>query len=120
MIEGKLAAGSCAATAFVLATALFAAPNAQSVAAAETGASPYKVTIDNFTFTPAEITVPAGATITFVNGDDIPHVVAAVNKTFRSKAMDTDDVYSFTFAMPGVYDYFCALHPHMQGKVIVK
>jgi plastocyanin len=104
----------------MLAIFLFAASNVQSGAAAAPAGSPYKVTIDNFTFSPAEIAVPAGATVTFVNGDDIPHTVAAVNKAFRSRAMDTDETYSFTFATPGVYDYFCALHPHMQGRVIVK
>jgi plastocyanin len=78
------------------------------------------VRIDNFSFTPAEITVDRGATLTWVNEDDIPHTVAATDKTFRSKAMDTDDSFSFKFTTPGAHAYFCALHPHMQGKVIVK
>ncbi len=118
MIKGKIAA---AAAAFMLATFFTAAANAEGAAAATPApVSAYKVTIDNFTFSPAEISVPAGATVTFVNADDIPHTVAAVNKAFRSRAMDTDESYSFTFATPGIYDYFCALHPHMQGKVIVK
>jgi amicyanin len=115
MLNGKLAA---AAAAFMLSFFFAAASHAEGATAAPV--SSYKVTIDNFTFTPAEIAVPAGATVTFSNADDIPHVVAAVNKAFRSKAMDTDESYSFTFATPGTYDYFCALHPHMQGKVIVK
>lgn len=78
------------------------------------------VRIDNFTFTPAEITVPAGTAVTWINGDDIPHTVAATNNAFRSKVLDTDQQYSFTFAKPGTYEYFCSLHPHMQGRVIVK
>ncbi len=78
------------------------------------------VRIDNFSFTPAEITIAPGTTLTWVNGDDIPHTVAATNKAFRSKVMDTDQHYSFTFTAPGTYEYFCSLHPHMQGKVIVK
>jgi plastocyanin len=119
MTGGKQLVRSAAAAALMLAFS-FAGSNAGSVPASAAGAGPYKVTIDNFTFTPAEIAVPAGATVTFTNADDIPHVVAAVNKAFRSKAMDTDDVYSFTFATPGTYDYFCALHPHMQGRVIVR
>src|SRR6202008_986456 len=73
------------------------------------------VRIDNFTFTPAEITIAPGTTLTWVNGDDIPHTVVA-NKAFRSKVMDTDQHYSFTFTAPGTYDYFCSIHPHMQGK----
>jgi plastocyanin len=98
----------------------FSAPSGAESAVAAAAIVQQQVRIDNFTFSPAEITVPAGAKVTFLNADDIPHVVAAVNKTFRSKALDTDDAYSFTFVTPGVYDYFCALHPHMQGRVIVK
>jgi len=79
-----------------------------------------EVHIDNFSFTPAEIVISPGTTITWVNGDDIPHNVAASDKTFRSKVMDTEEKFSFTFGTPGVYEYFCALHPHMKGKVIVK
>jgi amicyanin len=78
------------------------------------------VTIDNFTFTAPELTVAAGTTVKWVNHDDIPHNVVDKNKAFRSKALDTDDSYSFTFASAGTYDYFCGLHPHMQGKIIVK
>jgi plastocyanin len=79
-----------------------------------------KVTIDNFTFAPAEITVSVGSTVTWENRDDIPHTVVEKNKLFRSKALDTGDSYSFTFASAGTYDYFCGLHPHMVGKIIVK
>src|SRR5579871_1889354 len=70
------------------------------------------ITIDNFTFTPPELTVTAGTTVKWVNHDDIPHNVIDKNKAFRSKALDTDDSYSFTFANAGTYDYFCGLHPH--------
>jgi amicyanin len=78
------------------------------------------VTIDNFTFTAPELTVAVGTTVKWVNHDDIPHNVVEKNKAFRSKALDTDDSYSFTFASAGTFDYFCGLHPHMQGKIIVK
>jgi plastocyanin len=79
-----------------------------------------KVTIDNFTFVPAELTVSVGTTVTWDNHDDIPHSVVEKNKLFRSKALDTEESYSFTFAQAGTYDYFCGLHPHMVGKIIVK
>jgi len=79
-----------------------------------------KVTIDNFTFSPAELKVKVGDTVTWTNHDDIPHTVVNKDKVFRSKALDTDDSYSFTFASAGTFDYFCGLHPHMQGKIIVK
>lgn len=78
------------------------------------------VTIDNFTFTPPDLTVAVGTTVKWVNHDDIPHSVVDKNKAFRSKALDTDDAYSFTFASAGTFDYFCGLHPHMVAKIIVK
>ncbi len=78
------------------------------------------ITIDNFTFSPKELTVAVGTTIKWVNHDDIPHTVVEKKTTFRSKAPDTDDSYSFTFTSAGEFDYFCGLHPHMVGKVIVK
>jgi plastocyanin len=78
------------------------------------------VTIDNFTFTAPELTVAVGTTVKWVNHDDIPHTVVEKNKAFRSKALDTDDSYSYTFAGAGSFDYFCGLHPHMVGKIIVK
>jgi plastocyanin len=81
---------------------------------------PNEVVIDNFTFGPQDLTVAAGTTVKWVNHDDIPHSVVDGNKAFRSKALDTDDSFSFTFASAGSFDYFCGLHPHMQGKIIVK
>lgn len=78
-----------------------------------------RVSIDNFTFTPAEMTIVQGTTVTWTNADDIPHTVAASDKSFKSKALDTDDRFSFTFSAPGEYAYFCSLHPHMTGKIIV-
>jgi plastocyanin len=79
------------------------------------------VTIGNFTFGPAALVVRPGTTVTFVNGDDIPHtVVAADMKAFRSKVLDTDDRFSFTFNQPGTYAYFCSIHPHMTGKSVVR
>jgi plastocyanin len=78
------------------------------------------VTIDNFTFAPKELTVAVGTTVKWVNHDDIPHMVVNADKVFRSKALDTDDAFSYTFATAGSFDYFCSLHPHMVGKIIVK
>jgi plastocyanin len=78
------------------------------------------ITIDNFTFSPKEFTVAVGTTVKWVNHDDIPHTVVEKNTTFRSKALDTDDSYSYTFTSAGTFDYFCGLHPHMVGQIIVK
>ena len=79
-----------------------------------------EITIDNFTFTPKELTVAVGTTVKWLNHDDIPHTIVEKKTTFRSKALDTDESYSFTFTSAGTFDYFCGLHPHMVGQVIVK
>ena len=78
------------------------------------------ITIDNFTFSPKELTVAVGTTIKWVNRDDIPHTVVEKQTTFRSKLLDTDDAYSYTFTSAGAFDYFCGLHPHMVGQIIAK
>jgi amicyanin len=107
----------------VLAAALGAAcalPLAALIERAGAQNAPVAVAIDNFTFNPQKLTVKAGATVTWTNMDDIPHAVAAVNKQFRSKTLDTDDAYSFTFTTPGSYEYFCSLHPHMTGTIMVE
>jgi plastocyanin len=77
------------------------------------------VTIDNFTFSPAALTVKVGTTVTWKNQDDIPHTIVSAGK-FKSKALDTDDSYSFTFTATGDYTYFCSLHPHMTGTIKVE
>ena len=78
-----------------------------------------KVTIDNFTFSPAELKVKVGDTVTWTNHDDIPHTVVSAGK-FRSKTTDTDGTFSFTFTSAGDYKYFCSLHPHMTGMIKVE
>jgi plastocyanin len=78
-----------------------------------------KVTIDNFTFAPAEVKVKVGDTVTWQNHDDIPHTIVSAGK-FRSKTLDTDDSFSFTFTAAGDYKYFCSLHPHMTGTIKVE
>jgi plastocyanin len=100
-----------AVAAFTMA-AVFPAASAQ---AAET-----LVQIDQFIFAPQRVSVKAGTTVTWVNDDDIPHVVVASNKLFKSKTLDTNDKFSFTFTTPGTYEYFCSLHPHMTGTIVVE
>ena len=77
------------------------------------------VTIDNFTFSPPELKVKVGDTVTWTNHDDIPHTVVSAGK-YRSKTLDTDDKFSFTFTSAGDYKYFCSLHPHMTGMIKVE
>ncbi len=78
-----------------------------------------EVKIDNFSFGPSELTVPVGTTITWTNRDDIPHTVVSTDKLFKSKVLDTDEKFSFTFSKAGTYPYFCSIHPKMTGKVVV-
>lgn len=83
--------------------------------------APVTVKIANFTFSAPVVTVSAGTTVTWVNEDDIPHTVVADDKAmFKSKVLDTGDRFAFTFAKPGTYGYFCSIHPHMTGKIVVK
>jgi plastocyanin len=77
------------------------------------------VKIDNFSFGPDTINIPVGTTLTWQNGDDIPHSIVAEDKSFRSKALDSDDQFSYIFSKPGEFVYFCGLHPFMKGRVIV-
>ncbi|HYK89323.1 MAG TPA: cupredoxin family copper-binding protein, partial [Acidobacteriota bacterium] len=79
---------------------------------------PEPVKIDNFNFSPATLTVQVGATVTWINQDDVPHNVVEVDKKFKSGILDTGDRFTYTFKTAGAYDYFCSIHPHMTGKVI--
>jgi amicyanin len=78
-----------------------------------------QVKIANFTFDPPTLTVKAGTTVTWINADDIPHLVSEKDGKFRSSALDTNDKFSQTFSTAGTVEYFCAIHPHMMGKIVV-
>ena len=78
------------------------------------------VSIGNFTFKNPVVTVKPGTTVTWTNADDIPHTVVSKDGVFKSKVLDTGDHFSFTFAKAGQFGYFCSLHPHMTGTIIVK
>jgi plastocyanin len=106
---------------FVRTLALGAMVGLVAIAAASPlQAAEIQMKIDNFTFNPQQITVKAGDTVTWTNHDDIPHTVTSKTGSFRSKALDTDDKFLFTFAAPGSYPYFCTLHPHMTGSIVVE
>jgi plastocyanin len=79
-----------------------------------------EVKIDNYSFAPAEITLTPGTTVSWVNHYDVPHTVKSNDGTFKSKALDTDDKFTMTFDKPGVYEYFCSIHPRMTAKIVVK
>lgn len=79
-----------------------------------------EVKIDNFSFGPVVLTVTAGTTVTWINSDDIPHTVVSTEGVFKSKVMDTDEKFSYTFSKAGTFPYYCSIHPKMTGKVVVR
>jgi plastocyanin len=80
-----------------------------------------EIGIDNFAFTPKVLTVKAGTKVVFINKDDVPHLIVNVQNKFKqSPVLDTDQRFSATLTKPGTYDYFCSLHPKMQGKIVVQ
>jgi amicyanin len=80
-----------------------------------------EVKIDNFSFLPQTLAVPVGTTVTWINRDDVPHTVVSTDKkTIVSPALDTDEKFSYTFTATGTYDYYCSVHPHMKGRIIVQ
>ena len=79
-----------------------------------------EVKIDNFSFSPASLEIKPGTKVTWTNADDIPHTVVSNEQVFKSKALDTDEKFSFTFDKPGTYPYFCSLHPKMTAKIVVQ
>ena len=109
-----------AASAAAAAVPLVGGLRSLAASAEQTQASSVEVKIDNFSFGPATLTVAAGTTVTWTNRDDIPHTVVSDDKVFKSKVLDTDEKFSFTFTKPGTYPYFCSIHPKMTGKVVVQ
>ena len=108
--RAALLAMIAAPPAIIMATRVVAAPQATQ----------QTVSIKGFAFVPQVITVAPGTTVVWTNADEDPHTVVANDKSFHSAALDTDDKYSFTFTKAGDYAYFCSLHPHMTGKIVVR
>ena len=99
---------------------IWAADGRRLSLAAQEKPSAAEVKIDNFSFGPAALTIAPGTTVTWINHDDIPHTVVSTDGAFKSKVLDTDEKFSFTFSKAGTYPYFCSIHPKMTGKVIVQ
>jgi len=106
--------------AVLLLAALVAVGGTPKATAADNASPAVEVNIDNFSFSPATITVKAGTVVTWTNRDDIPHTVVADDKSFKSKVLDTGEKFTFTAAKPGTYSYFCSVHPKMTGKLVVE
>jgi len=107
-------------SAVIIAVVLLLAGSPIATAADPPSATNAEVKIDNFRFGPQTITVPVGATVTWTNRDDTPHTSVSTDGVFKSKVMDTDETFSYTFAKAGTYVYFCSIHPKMTGQVVVK
>jgi plastocyanin len=90
------------------------------VSAAPAAPANVEVKIDNFSFSPAAISVKAGTTITWTNGDDIPHTVVSDSNAFKSKVLATGEKFTYKAAKAGTYSYSCSIHPNMTGKVVVE
>jgi plastocyanin len=104
----------------VMIALLLLAGSPSVTAADQPAAANAEVKIDNFSFGPQTLTVPVGATVTWTNRDDIPHTAVSADGVFKSKVMDTDEKFSYTFTKPGTYPYYCTIHPKMTGEVVVQ
>ena len=102
---------------FVLAmTVLIVSP---TIVMAQEPAKSATITIKDFDFSPMDVTIPAGGSVTWTNRDEEPHTVAASDGSFHSPGLGTNSTYSFTFPTAGSFDYICSVHPFMHGTVVV-
>lgn len=117
----RVISAACLAAVFTFCIGVIATSPIGAVARAQDTPPVVKVSIDNFTFAPASLAVTVGTTVTWTNRDDIPHTVVSTDdaKTFKSKVLDTDESFSFTFTKAGTIPYFCSIHPKMTGTVVV-
>jgi plastocyanin len=104
----------------IIAMLLLFAGSSRVTASDQPSAANATVKIDNFVFGPQAITVPVGTTVTWTNSDDIPHTAVSTEGAFKSKVMDTNEKFSYTFTKAGTYSYYCSVHPKMTGQVVVK
>jgi plastocyanin len=104
----------------MIAMLLLFAGSSRVTASDQPSAANVAVKIDNFVFGPQAITVPVGTTVTWTNSDDIPHTAVSTDGVFKSKVMDTDEKFSYTFTKAGTYSYYCSVHPKMTGQIVVK
>ena len=104
----------------MIALLLLFAGSSRVTATDQPSAADVAVKIDNFVFGPQAITVPVGTTVTWTNSDHIPHTAVSTDGVFKSKVMDTDEKFSYTFTKAGTYPYYCSVHPKMTGQVLVK
>src|SRR5256714_519187 len=119
-MKGKNVWVASFAAVVMIAIVLLLAGSSSVTANDQSSAATSEVKIDNFSFGPQTLTVPVGATVTWTNRDDIPHTSVSADGVFKSKVMDTNETFSYTFAKAGTYPYYCLIHPKMTGQVVVK
>ena len=95
-------------------------PPPPEAAATTAAATTPQVTIERATFGPTTLTISVGTTVTWANHDADLHSVASVQGLFASPGLDPGDTFAYRFTTPGTYPYFCALHPHMKGTIVVQ
>jgi len=76
------------------------------------------ITIQNMSFTPGAITIPAGTTVVWTNRDTVAHTVSS--ETFSSPALNTGQTFEHKFDTKGIFTYICSIHPNMKGTVTVQ
>jgi len=88
---------------------------------------PVAITIQNYAFSPASVTIPVGTTVTWTNQDRVSHTIVnegtskfVIGQKFKSNSLGNGETYSFTFDEAGTYPYYCSLHPSMRGTITVK
>ncbi len=101
-----------------IATAVFL--HSENATRASAAGHNVQIRVDNFAFSPDQLTIPVNSTVEWVNRDDVPHTVASTDGFFKSRALDSDEAYSHTFSKAGTYEYYCSIHPKMVGKIVVK
>jgi plastocyanin len=109
-----------AAPVMIVVALLSAGSGALKANAQQAPAKNEEIKIDNFNFAPGTFTVAVGTTVTWINHDDIPHTAVSTDGVFKSKVMDTDEKFSYTFTKAGTYPYFCSIHPKMTGTIVVQ
>ena len=121
MINFPMRRGLVVGTAAFLALASAGAVAQQQPAPQQVAATAEaEISIQSFQFVPAILTVKAGTAVTWINRDEEPHNVVSPDRVFRSKAIDGGEKFTTVFDKPGTYNYICAVHPHMRGKIIVE
>jgi plastocyanin len=110
---------ACLATPVLIAILLVFARSSITASTEQSATTAADVTIANFSFQPQTLTVAVGTTVTWTNGDDIPHTVTSDDGVFKSKARDSGEKFSYTFDKAGTYLYHCSIHPKMTGRVVV-